>query len=94
MSENYKKIVDNIHSSLDELTGTLKGDNTEHSPSPPDILNSLYSTRLVLAEHYHHIPLEEARTCKERIEVIDGIVRDLFERQRMEALLEWGKKNE
>ncbi len=88
--EKPEEILRNIHVSLDKAIQMGKMGYQEYSPSK--VLNTIYSARITLAAHYRTLPYQEARKCKERLEIVEGIVEDMLERKRFEELMKWRKK--
>jgi len=82
----HNKILASIHTSLDKVV-QMGQKYQDHSPS--ELLDELYPVRITLAAHYNILPYEEARKCRERLEIVNGIVQDILERKRIEEIIKW-----
>lgn len=94
----YDSILAGIHATLDKIIVQV---NYEYRnlPAPSDCvdklpsnrldsscLDSLNNVRVTLATHYNTLPYGAAVKCKERVELVEGLVQDYSERQRIEHL--------
>ncbi len=92
MVQKYDHIVADINDSLDAI---VRLGHKYNDFIPSTCLDKLNYARVTLATHYNDLPYETAARCKDRVELVEGIVRDILERQRIDHLtkrLDW-KKN-
>lgn len=84
--ESLNKIAKEIRESLDGIVEMLK---EPQEISPIEILDKIYPIRVLLAQHYDGFDKEEAKMYKERLEIIDRIIEDIYSRKRIEDLHKW-----
>lgn len=51
-----------------------------------DMIQRISDLQFILVEHYHKLPYEEVRVCKERIDIVDDLIRQCLRRKYLTTL--------